>query len=202
MCAALDRRQRPAPNLESSGTDASMPGHDSHDSHGGHGVSGTRRRPLVIALVITATFLIVEFVGGLLTGSLALLADAGHMATDVAALALALGASWLASRPATPQYSFGYRRAEVLAAFVNAASLLAISFYIFWEAFPAVRRSSRSRQRPDVRRCGRRARRQRRRRPRCWPVVVATPMTSIPGVRCSTSWAMPSGRWGRSSRRS
>jgi cobalt-zinc-cadmium efflux system protein len=89
----------------------------------------------VAALAITATFLVVEVLGGLLTGSLALLADAGHMATDVAALALSLGASWLARRPATPQYSFGYRRAEVLAAFVNAASLLAISVYVFWEAY-------------------------------------------------------------------
>ena len=115
--------------------DIPLAGHRSHGSRGAHGASGTRRRPLLIALVITATFLVVEIIGGLLTGSLALLADAGHMATDVAALALSLGASWLAGRPATPQYSFGFRRAEVLAAFVNAASLLAISVYVFWEAF-------------------------------------------------------------------
>ena len=106
-----------------------------HGSHGAHGASSSNRRPLAIALAITATFLVVEVVGGLITGSLALLADAGHMATDVAALGLALGASWLARRPATPRYSFGYRRAEVLAAFFNAASLLAISIYVFWEAF-------------------------------------------------------------------
>lgn len=93
------------------------------------------RRPLVIALAITATFLVAEVIGGLLTNSLALLADAGHMATDVAALALSLFAIWLARRPATPERSFGFYRAEVLAALVNAATLVAISLYIFWEAF-------------------------------------------------------------------
>jgi len=93
------------------------------------------RRPLAIALVITAVFLVAEVIGGLLTNSLALLADAGHMATDVAALALALFAVWLARRPATPQRSFGFYRVEILAALVNAATLVAISFYIFWEAF-------------------------------------------------------------------
>lgn len=103
----------------------------------GPGPTGERqhRRPLVIALAITTTFLVAEVIGGLLTNSLALLADAGHMATDVAALALALFAIWLARRPATPERSFGYARAEVLAALVNAGSLIAISIYIFWEAF-------------------------------------------------------------------
>ena len=93
------------------------------------------RRPLAVALAITTVFLVVEVAGGLLTNSLALLADAGHMATDVAALALALFAAWLARRPATPARSFGYYRAEVLAALVNAATLVTISFYIFWEVF-------------------------------------------------------------------
>lgn len=93
------------------------------------------RRPLLIALLITATFLVAEVIGGLLTNSLALLADAGHMATDVAALALSLFAIWLARRPATPERSFGFYRAEILAALVNAATLVAISVYIFWEAY-------------------------------------------------------------------
>lgn len=92
------------------------------------------RRPLVVALAITTAFVAVEVVGGLLTDSLALLADAGHMATDAAALALALFAVWLARRPATPARSFGYYRAEVLAAFLNAAALVAISLLILWEA--------------------------------------------------------------------
>jgi cobalt-zinc-cadmium efflux system protein len=92
-------------------------------------------RPFVIALAITTVFLVVEIVGGLLANSLALLADAGHMATDAAALGLSIFAIWLAARPATPQRSFGFYRAEVLAALVNSATLIAISFYIFWEAF-------------------------------------------------------------------
>jgi len=111
--------------------------HAAHD----HGASAERvnRRPLAIALGITATFMVAEIIGGLLTNSLALLADAGHMATDVAALALALWATWLARRPATAARSFGYLRAEVLAALVNAATLVAISGYIFWEAFERFR---------------------------------------------------------------
>ena len=95
---------------------------------------GANRRPLTIALAITATVLVVEVVGGLLTGSLALLADAGHMATDAAALALSLFAAWLARGPTTPRRSCGFLRAEVLAALANAATLIAISMYIFWEA--------------------------------------------------------------------
>lgn len=91
-------------------------------------------RPIAIALAISAGFMIVEAVGGYLTNSLALLADAGHMVTDVAALGFSLIAIWLARRPATQQRSFGYLRAEVLAALVNSAALIAISIYIFWEA--------------------------------------------------------------------
>ena len=114
-------------------------GHD-HANHVDHrsqhqSLERVHRRPLVIALAITTVFLAVEVAGGLLTNSLALLADAGHMATDVAALALALFAAWLARRPATSARSYGYYRAEVLAALVNAATLVAISFYILWEAF-------------------------------------------------------------------
>ncbi len=96
------------------------------------------RRPLVIALVITTTFLVAEVIGGILTNSLALLADAGHMATDAAALGLALFAVWLARRPTTPERSFGFYRVEILAALVNAATLVAISFYIFWEAYQRI----------------------------------------------------------------
>jgi len=77
---------------------------------------------------------VVEVVGGLATGSLALLADAGHVATDAAALALALGAVWLMRRPATEERSFGWLRAEVLAALTNAAALIAVSGVVLWEA--------------------------------------------------------------------
>ena len=99
-----------------------------------HEAPRVSRRPLAIALAISTIFLVVEAVGGWLTGSLALLADAGHMVTDVAALGLSIGAIWLARRPATPRRSFGYLRAEVLAALVNAAALIVISVLIFWEA--------------------------------------------------------------------
>ena len=96
------------------------------------------RKPLAMALAITASFMVAEIVGGLLTNSLALLADAGHMATDAAALALSLFAVWLARRPATPARSFGFYRAEVLAAVFNAATLVAVSIFIFWEAFQRI----------------------------------------------------------------
>ena len=100
--------------------------------HAHHGVAGTRRR-LAGVLVLTAAVMVAELVGGLLTGSLALLADAGHMLSDVASLGLALGAIWLATRPATPERSFGFRRAEILAALTNGVALVAIAIWIFIE---------------------------------------------------------------------
>ncbi|HEY3079368.1 MAG TPA: cation diffusion facilitator family transporter [Chloroflexota bacterium] len=100
-----------------------------------HPRTASPRRPLLTALAISAGFLVVEVGGAVFTGSLALLADAGHMLTDVAALALALGAFWLSARPATPERTYGYRRAEVLAAAANAATLVLIAFYIFYEAY-------------------------------------------------------------------
>jgi len=113
-----------------------MPNPAGHErDHSGTQDDRINRQPMAIALVITSVFLVAEIIGGVLTNSLALLADAGHMATDVAALALSLFAIWLARRPATPRRSFGFYRAETLAALVNAASLVAISIYIFWEAF-------------------------------------------------------------------
>ena len=92
------------------------------------------RRALAVALALIVAFVVVEIVGGLVADSLALLADAGHMLSDALALGLALGASWLATRPATPGRSFGYRRAEILAALVNGAVLVAISVWILVEA--------------------------------------------------------------------
>jgi cobalt-zinc-cadmium efflux system protein len=92
-------------------------------------------RPLAITLALTTTFMVVEVIGGLITGSLALLADAGHMLSDSASLALALFAFWLSGRPATPERSFGYKRVEILAALANGVTLVAISIWIFIEAF-------------------------------------------------------------------
>ena len=93
------------------------------------------RRRLRAALVVTAAFLILEIAGGLLSGSLALLADAAHMFTDVGALLLAYAAMTVADRAPTRKYTFGLYRAEILAAFVNAELLLLISGYIFYEAY-------------------------------------------------------------------
>jgi cobalt-zinc-cadmium efflux system protein len=99
-----------------------------------HGDRARSRRALGLVLGLTAAYTVAEVVAGLLTGSLALLADAGHMLGDSAALALALGAAWLASRPATPERSFGYRRAEIIAALVNGLALVAIAIWVFVEA--------------------------------------------------------------------
>jgi cobalt-zinc-cadmium efflux system protein len=91
-------------------------------------------RNLRIALVLTATLLVVEVIGGILSNSIALLADAGHMLTDVAALGLALFVAWFSRQPSSPQKTFGYLRWEILAAFVNGATLLLVSVWILWEA--------------------------------------------------------------------
>jgi cobalt-zinc-cadmium efflux system protein len=99
-----------------------------------HSHRAQSRRALGIVLGLTAAYTVCEIVGGWLTGSLALLADAGHMLGDTAALALALVAAWLAGRPATPERSFGYRRAEILAALVNGVALAVIAIWVFIEA--------------------------------------------------------------------
>ncbi len=99
-----------------------------------HERTGRDSRALVLALGITTVFLVVEVVGGVLTNSLALLSDAGHMLSDVGALGLSLFAVWLASRPHAPERTFGYHRAEIVAALANGLTLAAISVYIFWEA--------------------------------------------------------------------
>ena len=89
---------------------------------------------LTAALVLTFVYMIAEAIGGWLTNSLALIADAGHMLTDVAALGLTLGAIWFGSRPATAKKTFGYYRLEILAAFVNGIALVLLSIYIIYEA--------------------------------------------------------------------
>ena len=102
--------------------------------HGhGHGHAAGRaadRGRLRLVLLVTVVVLVVELVGAWVAGSLALLADAGHMATDAAAVVLALGASYVAKRPAGPRSTFGYHRAEVLAALVNALVLMGVCVYL------------------------------------------------------------------------
>jgi cobalt-zinc-cadmium efflux system protein len=110
---------------------------DFSHSHAGHSHirASESRRKLTMVLVLTAIYMVAEAVGGWLTGSLALLADAGHMLTDVAALALALIAAWFSSRPATSHKTFGYYRLEILAALVNGVALVMISILILYEAY-------------------------------------------------------------------
>jgi cobalt-zinc-cadmium efflux system protein len=91
-------------------------------------------RALAIVLALTAAVAVLEVVGGLIGGSVALLADAGHMLSDVGSLALALGAVWLARRPVTSRMSFGWRRAEILAALANGVALVAVSIWIIVES--------------------------------------------------------------------
>ncbi len=113
--------------------------HGAHDhSHAGHShtpkVNDTNLRRIGFAAVLTGLFMVVEVIGGVLSGSLALLADAGHMMTDFAALAMAWGAFQIAKRPANARLSFGYDRVAILAAFVNGLTLFAIAIWIVWEA--------------------------------------------------------------------
>lgn len=108
--------------------------------HGhGHSAAGANKNRLTIVFGLTTTYLIVEVIGGLATGSLALLADAGHMLTDVAGLGLALMAIKFAERPATPERTYGYYRVEILAALTNAVILIGISLYILFEAWERFR---------------------------------------------------------------
>jgi cobalt-zinc-cadmium efflux system protein len=104
--------------------------HLNHQEH-----SQGARRSLKFALILTATFLVAEFIGAIYTNSLALLADAGHMLTDVAALSLSFFAMWFATRRATPQKTYGFYRVEILAALLNGVFLVLIALYVFYEAW-------------------------------------------------------------------
>ncbi|MGB5410062.1 MAG: cation diffusion facilitator family transporter [Woeseiaceae bacterium] len=99
-----------------------------------HGEPGRNMRRVIIALLLTGAFMIVEVIGGVISGSLALLADAGHMLTDTMALALAAMAFHVSKRPADSRLTYGYRRFQILAAFVNGLSLLVIVGWILFEA--------------------------------------------------------------------
>jgi len=99
-----------------------------------HAAPVSSRRSLQLALVVTASVMLLEVAGGWWTGSMALLADAGHMFTDAGALGIALIASWIATRPRSPQMSFGWGRAEILGALVNGSLLGAVSALIAVES--------------------------------------------------------------------
>ncbi len=113
-------------------------GHD-HDHDHAPPVTAGNERKVLLAFLLTFAFMGVEVAGGLLSGSLALIADAGHMLTDAAALALAYGAFRAGRRPADPRRTFGYLRFEVVAGLANAAALLALVGWIAWEAFHRLR---------------------------------------------------------------
>ncbi|MDH3296979.1 MAG: cation diffusion facilitator family transporter [Gemmatimonadota bacterium] len=115
-------------------------GESHHEGHGhahlGHAPPGgpDNRRRLSITLILVLVYMVAEVIGGLLTNSLALLADAGHMLGDAAALALALFAIWFAGRPASSRHTFGYHRTEILAALANGAALVAVAGIVCVEA--------------------------------------------------------------------
>lgn len=102
-------------------------------AHHREGPSGSRE--LGYALLITAGIMVIELFAGVISGSLALMADAGHMLTDTLALSLALFASWIAARPATSEKTYGYYRTEILAALINGVALWLIVIWIYYRAF-------------------------------------------------------------------
>lgn len=110
-------------------------GHHDHGHEGHHHSHTTNQRALLFAFLLIAAFMVVEVIGGLWTNSLALLSDAGHMLGDAAALGLSFLAVRFGARKATPERTYGYRRFEILAAFVNGLTLLVISIYIIIEAY-------------------------------------------------------------------
>lgn len=111
--------------------------HHGHNHHG-HNHDHTRegnKRGLTIALLITTGIMFLEFFGGLITNSLALLSDAGHMLSDASSLALSLVAMWFATKPASPNKTFGFYRFEILAALFNGVTLFLIAGFIVYEAY-------------------------------------------------------------------
>ena len=115
-----------------------------HHHHHHHHTAGSERRfsnrrRLTGTLVLVVVYMAAEVVGGLVSGSLALLADAGHMLSDAGSIGLALFAMWLATRPSGSRHTYGYYRTEILAALVNGAALVAISILIFVEAWQRLR---------------------------------------------------------------
>ena len=121
--------------MASTDLQAERHGAHAHDHHHHAGLLEGGRRRLLVVLLLTAAYMFAEAAGGWATGSLALLADAGHMLADVAALGLALVAAWFGSRPATPSKTYGYYRLEILAAFANGVVLVLVSLRILFEAY-------------------------------------------------------------------
>lgn len=126
-------------NSQTSGTPHTGHGHHDHDhDHGGHGhapaVTRTNEKRILLVFLLTAGYAVIQAIGGLLAGSLALIADSGHMISDAAALLLALVAYRIARRAADARASYGYHRVRVLAALANGGALLLLVAWIAWEA--------------------------------------------------------------------
>ena len=100
-----------------------------------HSAAGAGRDRLAVVFVVTFVVMLVEFVGGLVSNSLALLADAGHMFTDTVGIGLALGAIWIAGRAPDRSRTFGYLRLEIMAAVVNAVLLFGVAGFVLFEAW-------------------------------------------------------------------
>ena len=133
-CSTHRQRARAgAPVASAPGDSHSHAGH-THDDHHHAGTAG-----LKAALIVTGLFLVAEVIGGLVSNSLTLLADAGHMLADVGALAFSLFVAWLSRQPSTNRKTYGYLRWEILAAFLNGVTLLGISVAIIWEAILRLR---------------------------------------------------------------
>jgi len=124
--------------------------HEHGHKHSGNAASNRRRLTLVLAL--TFTYMLAEAVGGFLTNSLALLSDAGHMLTDVAALVLAMLALWFSSRPVTVNKTYGYYRMEILAALANGVALVRGPPFAMDATHPGSRRRGQRSARPRARR--------------------------------------------------
>lgn len=108
--------------------------HEHHDHHHHDHVREGNKKGVAIALIITTSILLLEFFGGLLTNSLALLSDAGHMLSDASSLALSLVAFWFATKPPSPNKTYGFYRFEILVALFNGLTLFIIAAFIFVEA--------------------------------------------------------------------
>ena len=106
---------------------------------GGEEGGGTGRRSLIIALVLVLGIMIAEIIGGLLSGSLVLLADAGHMLATASAIAIALFVAWAESRPASIERTFGYHRAEVVGAMLSALALWLVAAWVLFESINRLR---------------------------------------------------------------
>jgi cobalt-zinc-cadmium efflux system protein len=113
--------------------------HSNHHHSHGHSHRDASQRVLATVLALNAAYLVAEVVGGYLANSLALLSDAGHMLTDVAAIALSLFAARFAAKPATPRKTYGFYRLEILAALANGVTLIVIAIVICYEAYGRLR---------------------------------------------------------------